>query len=171
MEAIYDEGLGLEFPALISKNEAITNSPVALNPVSSAFFNPPDHINRIAQIMETLAAFKELSVAFAAGLYLFWTRRKRFKETQLAEMIQMQKDRLDVFLEKTLEVERAQMDTVDVDELEEFLDRVTEIKLEALTQFTHEELRSDQAFSIFLLQCANLISKIQMKILHCSPRG
>ena len=62
------------------------------------------------------------------------------------------------------------MDTTDADELQDFLDQVTEIKLEALTKFTHEELRSDQAFSIFLLQCANLISKIQMKILHCSPR-
>ncbi len=59
------------------------------------------------------------------------------------------------------------MDTVDVDELQGFLDQVTEIKLEALTQLTHEELRSDQAFSIFILQCGNLISKIQMKILNC----
>lgn len=170
MEAIYDEGLGLEFPTLISKNEAITKSPVALNPVSRAYFNPPDHINRIATIMETLAAFKELSVALAAGLYLLWTRRKRLREVRQAEIIQEQKDKLDVFLEKTLEVERAQMDTTDADELQDFLDQVTEIKLEALTKFTHEELRSDQAFSIFLLQCANLISKIQMKILHCSPR-
>ena len=51
--------------------------------------------------------------------------------------------------------------------LQGFLDQVTEIKLEALTQLTHEELRSDQAFSIFILQCGNLISKIQMKILNC----
>ena len=57
-----------------------------------------------------------------------------------------------------------------VDELQDFLDKVTEIKLAALTQLTHEELRSDQAFSIFLLQCANLISKIQLKILNCSSK-
>jgi len=120
--------------------------------------------------MDTLAAFKELSVAFAAGLYLLWTRRKRLRETIQAEMVQLQKDRLDVFLEKTLEVEHAQMDTVDIAELQEFLDKVTQIKLAALTQLTHEELRSDQAFSIFLLQCVNLISKIQMKILQCSFR-
>ena len=145
-------------------------SPVALHPVSRSFLNPPDHINRIAQIMDTLAAFKELSVAFAAGLYLLWTRRKRLRETIQAEMVQLQKDRLDVFLEKTLEVEHAQMDTVDIAELQEFLDKVTQIKLAALTQLTHEELRSDQAFSIFLLQCVNLISKIQMKILQCSFR-
>ncbi len=86
-------------------------------------------------------------------------------------LVLLQKERLDVFLERTLEVERAQMHTTDIDELQEFLDKVTEIKLKALTQLTHEELRSDQSFSIFLLQCANLISKIQMKILNCSPRA
>ena len=170
MEAIYDGGLGLEFPTLISRNDAIAKSPVDLHSFSRGFFNPPDHMGRITQIMESLAAFKELSVALAAGLYLLWTRRKRFKEVKQAELVQLQKDRLDVFLERTLEVERAQMDTTDIDELQDFLDKVTEIKLVALTQLTHEELRSDQAFSIFLLQCANLISKIQMKILNCSPR-
>jgi len=170
MEAIYDKGLGQNFPTLISRDDAIGQSPVALNPTSRSFLNPPDQIGQITQIMETLAAFKELSVALAAGLYLLWTRRNRLREARQVEIIQQQKDKLDVFLEKTLEVERAQMDTTNIDELQDFLDQVTEIKLEALTKFTHEELRSDQAFSIFLLQCANLISKIQMKILHCSPR-
>ena len=167
MEAIYDEGLEMEFPTLVSRNDVLSRSPVALHAESRGFFNPPDRIGKLAQVMETLAAFKELSVALVAGLYLLWSRRKRQKELKDAEDVQIQKDRLDVFLEKTLEIERAQMDTVDVDELQEFLDRVTEIKLEALTQFTQEELRSDQAFSIFLMQCANLISKIQMKILNC----
>ena len=60
------------------------------------------------------------------------------------------------------------METTDIDTLKSYLDRVTEIKLEALTRFTQEELRSDQSFEIFLLQCGNLISKIQMKIQNCS---
>jgi hypothetical protein len=29
---------------------------------------------------------------------------------------------------------------------------------------THQDLRSNQAFTIFLMQCANLISKIQRRI-------
>jgi hypothetical protein len=102
---------------------------------------------------------------------LLWTRRKRLKESREAEFIQQQKDNLDEYLEKTLEIERAQMDCHDHDELHLFLDRVTQIKLEALTKFTHEELRSDQAFSIFLLQCANLINKIQLKILTGAPKS
>jgi len=63
------------------------------------------------------------------------------------------------------------MHCYDHDELHQFLDHVTEIKLQALTKLTHEELRSDQAFSIFLLQCANLINKIQLKILTCLPKS
>ncbi|MDB4531048.1 hypothetical protein N9209_00385 [Akkermansiaceae bacterium] len=62
------------------------------------------------------------------------------------------------------------METTDIDTLKSYLDRVTEIKLEALTRFTQEELRSDQSFAIFLLQCGNLSSKIQMKIQNCSQR-
>ena len=170
LEAIYDEGLGVEFSTLISRDETIARSPVDLHFVSRGYFNPPDRIGQAAQVMETLAAFKELSVALVAGLYLVWKRRKSQREIKEAEYVQMQKDHLDIFLEKTLEIERAQMDTVDIDELQDFLDQVTEIKLEALTQLTHEELRSDQAFSIFILQCGNLISKIQMKILNCPPQ-
>ena len=171
MESIYDENLGLKFPTLISRNEAIAKSPVTLHSISRSFFNPPDHIGRLAQVMDSLAAFKELTVALAAGLYLLWTRRKRLKEARQSEFIQQQKDKLDEFLEKTLEIERAQMHCYDHEELHQFLDHVTEIKLQALTKLTHEELRSDQAFSIFLLQCANLINKIQLKILTCLPKS
>jgi hypothetical protein len=153
---------------MISKEDALKKSPLALNLASRIFFNPPDRVGRITETIETLAAFKELSVAIAAGLYLLWTRRKKKQKERQEKLIQKQKDKLDTFLNKTLEVERAQMETTDIDTLKSYLDRVTEIKLEALTRFTQEELRSDQSFEIFLLQCGNLISKIQMKIQNCS---
>ena len=85
--------------------------------------------------------------------------------------MQEEKDRLDVYLEKTLEIERAQMAVHDAASLGRLLDEVTRIKLEALTKFTHEELRSDQTFSIFLMQCSNLISTLQMKILKATGSG
>jgi len=44
------------------------------------------------------------------------------------------------------------------------LDKVTRIKLQALDELTHEALRGDRIFLIFLTQCANLITKIQAKI-------
>ena len=168
LEAIYNGGLALKFPTMISKEDALKKSPLALNLASRIFFNPPDRVGRITETIETLAAFKELSVAIAAGLYLLWTRRKKKQKERQEKLIQKQKDKLDTFLNKTLEVERAQMETTDIDTLKSYLDRVTEIKLEALTRFTQEELRSDQSFEIFLLQCGNLISKIQMKIQNCS---
>lgn len=171
MEAIYDGGLELQFPTLISRNDALDRSPVSLHPVSRVFFNPPDQIGQIAQVMESIVAVKELSVALVAGVYLVWTRRKRLRERRMEEVVKRQKERLDTFLEQTLEIERAQMETVEVEELQGFLDQVTEIKLKALDRLTHEELRSDQSFSIFLLQCANLISKIQLKIMIYSPKS
>ena len=44
------------------------------------------------------------------------------------------------------------------------LDEVTRIKLKALRQLTHEDLRGDRVFLIFLTQCASLIGKIQAKM-------
>ena len=55
----------------------------------------------------------------------------------------------------------------DYEQLLGYLDSVTKIKLQALQELTEEELRGNQAFSILLDQCANLISKIQFKIRLC----
>ncbi len=48
--------------------------------------------------------------------------------------------------------------------LKDYLNEVTEVKLDALKELTHEALRGDRLFSIFLMQCSNLTRKIQMKI-------
>lgn len=63
------------------------------------------------------------------------------------------------------------MRTTDPAELRRMLDEVTKIKLRALRELTEEELYADQAFSIFLMQCSNLISKIQLKIISLSAPG
>ncbi len=171
LPAIYAEGLGLRFPTLIQPRDAIANSPTTLHPAAHSYFNPPDQIARVTAVMEFMAAFKELSVALVAGIYLLWSRWRRMQEREHELAVQEQKDRLDEYLEKTLEIERAQMDSDDADELQSYLDQVTQIKLEALSELTHENLRSDQAFSIFILQCGNLINKIQIKIVNRSLRG
>jgi len=80
----------------------------------------------------------------------------------LEEFFSKQRDRLDWFRSETLLVEQSQMGASDVDELQECLAKVTTIKLEAL-----QELTGDQAFSIFLDQCASLINKIQLRIMDC----
>jgi len=62
------------------------------------------------------------------------------------------------------------MNTTDPVRLREFLDEVTRIKLRALQEFTEEELRGDTAFSIFLMQCSSLISRLQLNILVGTER-
>ena len=79
-------------------------------------------------------------------------------------MLSELKEHLDTYLEATIRIERAQLETDDVSALKGYLDEVTRIKLEALEELTHEDLRGDRMFSIFLTQCAHLIRKIQGKI-------
>ena len=66
-------------------------------------------------------------------------------------------------------IERSQMDETNRERLERHLDDVTLIKLEALEELSHEDLRGDRTFLIFLTQCANLIAKLQVKIEGAAP--
>src|SRR5690606_17172777 len=129
-----------------------------------SFFDPFDQLGWTATVLESLSALKELLVALAAGAYLLWDRWRRLREREAQEDYKAQKDRLDQFLEQTAAIEREQMATDDVRTLRDLLDRVVRIKLHALTQFTHETLRGDSTFSLFLLQCNNLTNIIQLKI-------
>ena len=63
------------------------------------------------------------------------------------------------------------MDCTDPARLESFLDEITLIKLKALEDLSHESLRGDPRFLIFLTQCANLIRKIQTKLLQQRSTG
>ena len=168
LSALYEEGIPQKFPNLIPHGQANSMSPIPIHKGARQYFNPPDQIGILHQVMEVLAAFKELFVAALAGCWLLWNRWKRHQAKELEVELQAQKDHLDTFLEKTLMIERAQMDTTDAVALKSYLDDVTRIKLDALNRLTHEEMRGDETFSIFLAQCANLISKIQFKIMNSS---
>ncbi len=165
LAAVYEEDLALDFPTLITPSEATSWVPFRLHPVSRSYYNPADRIGFLASIMESLAATKELLFALGAGAYLAWLRWRRLQRKERDAKIQAQKDHLDTLLEKTLKIEREQMSTTDPERLRGFLDDVTRIKLRALQEFTEEELRGDTAFSIFLMQCSSLISRLQLNIL------
>ena len=171
VQAIHEEGLRIQIPTLIRRNQAVAWVPTRLHPVASRYFSPSDEIGRMANVMESLAATKELLFALGAGFYLLWLRWRRLKENEREAFISEKKEHLDTFLEKTLEIERDQMVTDELVKLRDFLDQVTRIKLQALQQFTEEQLRGDQSFSIFLDQCAGLISKIQLKIIAKTQAG
>jgi TRAP transporter TAXI family solute receptor len=162
--SLYEEGLQLEFPLLIPRKDVLSWSPIPLDPVARLYFDPQDRVGWLANVMQSLAATKELLFALGAALYLLWDRWHRLKERERRALIEAEKEHLHAFLQETLQIEAAQMDTTDVKELRTFLDDVTRIKLQALQELTHEELRGDRTFAIFLMQCANLINKIQMKI-------
>lgn len=79
--------------------------------------------------------------------------------------MQEMKDKLDEFVQVTMALDRKQMQTTSPIELQHIIDQITELKMQALEDLTDEKLRSNQMFSIFLMQCHNVTSKIQTKIL------
>lgn len=165
LEVFYEQGLRTEFANLLPRSEALAWCPVEPHPVARGYFDPVDRLGTIAATMESIAATKELLFALGAGIFLLW-KRMQLQQRRHREMeLQAEKDRLDAMLKQTLDIELAQMQTSNVADLRRMLDEVTTIKLRALRELTEEELYADQAFSIFLLQCSNLISKIQLKII------
>ena len=165
LESLYEDRIRLDFPMLIPRRDVLRWSPVPLHPAARRYFDPQDRIGWLTNVMETLVATKELLFALGAGLYLLWDRWRRLREHERRATAAAERARLDAFLRKTLEIESAQMDTTDAAQLGSFLDDITRIKLRALKELTNEDLRGDQTFLIFLMQCANLINKIQMKII------
>ncbi len=170
LNALYSDRLRVEFPAMVPKREALTFAPAPLHARAQDYLDPYGGIDVLSQAIEAMSGAKELLFGLGALGYLIWdlvNSRRRAKGER--EMISQRK-RLDDYLRRTMAIERAQMDTVDVDELERFLDDVTELKLEALDELTHEDLRGNRMFLIYLTQCANLIRKIQTKILTARAR-
>lgn len=171
LEALYESDLRQEVPTLIPLTEARQTALGRLHPTSRNYFDPYGGVELVSNLLESMSAVKELLFAFGACLYLAWDRWRRIKERQDRTTVLLQKDRLDEFLEQTIRIEQLQMETADPQKLREFLDDVTRIKLKAIRELTHEDLRGDRMFSIFLLQCGDLAGKIQSKISHREMYG
>ncbi len=162
--AVYQGDLRAECALFISRQDALNESPVALNPTAHDFLDPYRNLSLLANFVESLVGIKELLFGVVALAYLLWDRVRRLRERENEKQLSVYKERLDVFLDRTAEIERQQMHTRDFEQLERYLDEVTLIKLEALGELSHEDLRGDRMFLIFLTQCANLIRKIQTKM-------
>lgn len=168
LETIFDEHLPEAFATLFSSHQVQQMNPARLHPVTRRYHDPFGQYGVMHTVLESLVAGKELLFALGAAIYLGWDRRRRVREKEQLQIKLDQKNRLDAYLDQTLEIERLQMNVFDPEQLQGYLDKVTEIKLKALDRLTHEDLRGDRTFSIFLMQCANLISKIQLKIITAS---
>ncbi|CAK8716984.1 hypothetical protein GCAAIG_06395 [Candidatus Electronema halotolerans] len=164
LDAIYSPDLHIQFPMLMSQEKAKTWSRLPLHPTAMEYFEPYRKIGVIANFMESLAAVKELFFAFAAACYFLWLRVSELRKKKERDEVARMKEQLDDFLKITMEADRKQMQSTSREELIHLMQQVTEVKLQALTELTHERLRSDQMFSIFLMQCHNVIVKIQVKI-------
>lgn len=166
LDCVNDPTFRRRYPALIRPGEDTGLSFVRLHPEAKRYYDPLHGFSWLANSLESIAAGRELLVAIFAGLVLVWDHRRRKKHHARQDRINAEKARLGDYLERTLRIERRQMNETDPETLGKFLDEVTEIKLRALAELSHEELLDHRAFSIFLMQCANLINKIQMKIMR-----
>ncbi len=162
--ALYENDLRADVPTLLSPAEARLWPQQPLHPVARRYLDPYGGIELLARFLDTLAATKELLFALGAALYLLWLSLRGMRQRERERELSVMKERLDAMLDETASIERSQMKTTDPDKLKEYLDNVTRIKLRAIDELTHEDLRSDQMFAIFLMQCGNLINKIQSKI-------
>jgi hypothetical protein len=133
------------------------------------YFHPADQIGYMANVMESLAALKELAVAFVAGLYLLWDRWRRQHEKEIAARLSEDKEKLDALLAQTVEIERKYSETNTLESLQGMLRRIMQIKIQALEELTHESLRGDRVFLIFMTQCSSLINSLEAKINRLNP--
>jgi TRAP transporter TAXI family solute receptor len=164
LNALYNTNVRSNLPTLMTPAEAMEWSHAPMHPAARMYLDPYGGIDTLASFMESLAAGKELLFALAAGMYLLWDRYRRIKERERSREVRMMKDRLDALLADTARIEQAQMEATDPHALEGYLNEVTRIKLQALEELTHEDLRGDRMFLIFLIQCGNVINKIQAKM-------
>jgi TRAP transporter TAXI family solute receptor len=161
LDALYDHRLRPQFPTLYTEAEAANWSLTALLPTSRSYYDPYRGLSTAAAFLSSLSALKELMVA---SLALFWLAMERYRRSQervhQAE-IREQKQRLGAFINQTIEFESELLAHLrEADVLEQLLVRVTQLKVQALQELTHEALRSDQGFAIFLAQCRELVDRI-----------
>ncbi|MGH7596960.1 MAG: TAXI family TRAP transporter solute-binding subunit [bacterium] len=122
----------------------------------------PQHWKRIpigtfSAIAETAGFF--VFMATLVGSFLV-VRFRVLKHTW-----QRQKDHLDEYFDKVMQIEREQKEVEDPKILRQFLRRVTECKHEVLRQYTAEQFQGDFGLMVFILECYSVATKLQLKML------
>ena len=164
LRALHESYLQSKIPGLVSPSEAADWSQLALHQAAQGYYDPYRGLGLLTNFMETLSAVKELFFALGAGLYLAWRWWRGLARREVRARLVVQKERLDDFLNQTVAIEEAQMKAQEGYELRAYLDEVTRIKIDAISELTHEELRGNRMFSIFLAQCSSVSRKIEAKL-------
>lgn len=175
LDALYDDDLQEKLSGLLPRDEALRSARHRWHKEAREYFSPFDQIGYLANVMESLAAIKDLFWA-TGGLigmaYLIWRKRQRkhlrnqlrAKRQQHRERSQLFKDLLDEFLKETIVIEQDLSHTNDQKILEGMLQKISEVKLRALNELTEETLRGNRMFLIFLQQCGHLSQAVRGKI-------
>jgi len=164
LQAVYEDYPSRGTPTLIPLEQAADWLPIPLHKTAYAYYRPLEGFSLVANMVQSVAAVKELLAALGAGLYLLWLRWRAHKRRRHEQRVKEEYAKLDALLMETVEIERAQIGMHDANKLADYLDDVTRLKLSALEQLSLQDIRGDVRFSIFLTQCANLIRKIQGKL-------
>ncbi len=167
--ASFEKASYMQSPVMLNIEEVRQQQDLKLHPRAMQYFHPADQIGYMANVMESLAALKELAVAFVAGLYLLWDRWRRQHEKEIAARLSEDKEKLDTLLAQTVEIERQYSETNTLESLQGMLRRIMQIKIQALEELTHESLRGDRVFLIFMTQCSSLINSLEAKINRLNP--
>ena len=147
---------------MVKEEDALKWNDIPRHPAVAQWADPYASLGVVANIMESLNGFKEMIVALVLIVYFGRFYWRVFKNRETARALQVQQKQLDAFMSQVVAIER-DVNNGDDDPLAlaAQLSRATQIKFAALDSLTHEELRSDQRFLIFLMQCAQLIEHIR----------
>lgn len=112
----------------------------------------------------TLSAIAETS-GFLIGLVTLLTGYWVLRFRVLKHAWQRQKDHLDEYFDKVMQIEKEQKEIDDPKLLRQFLRRVTDCKHEVLRQYTAEQFQGDFGLLVFILECYSVATKLQLKML------
>lgn len=161
LDSLYDHRLRMSFPTLYTQDEAGHWSLTSMHPAARGYFDPYHGLTTAAAFLSSLSALKELLLAALALFWLAVERNQKAQERAHKREIGVQKARLGAFINQAIQFERELLLHVrEADYLEQLLVRVAQLKVQALEELTHEALRSDQGFAIFLAQCRELVERI-----------
>lgn len=164
LQSVYEDDLVVALPTLIPADDARGFGIGRMHPAARAYQNPYEGMDVVSDAVQAVDAGKELLVALGAAIYLVVERVRRNRAKAREQLDLDAANALDVYLEKTVAIEREQLTCTDAARLAELADEVTRVKLDALSRLASENLRSDRRFHIFLTQCASLVSAIELRI-------